>query len=129
MLGPIVAGAAAFLLPQRNDIGSAIVLVAVFTAGVALAAPSVRRPRPAVVGVALVALLALRFGDARTALLLAAVVAVGVAAVGARVRRIPLPSSHRWRTAAGSAFGHAAQSPTTRLAIPARPGSRACLRP
>jgi peptidoglycan/xylan/chitin deacetylase (PgdA/CDA1 family) len=100
LLGPIVAAAAAFLIPQRNDMGSAIVLAAVFTAGVALAAPAVRRPRPAVVGTALVALLALRFADARTALLLVAVVVVGLAALAARLRRVPIPRTQRWRTVA-----------------------------
>jgi peptidoglycan/xylan/chitin deacetylase (PgdA/CDA1 family) len=100
LLGPIVAAVAAFLVPQRTDMGSTIVLVAVFTAGVALAAPPVRRPRPTVVAGALVAFVSLRFVDARTALLLSAVFVVALAAVAAKVRRIPLPQPHRLRTAA-----------------------------
>ena len=50
LLGPVLAGVAAWLVPQRPDIGSAAALVAVFTAGAALAAPAIRRPHPFVLG-------------------------------------------------------------------------------
>ena len=46
LLGPVLAAVAAWLVPQRPDIGSAAALVAVFTAGAALAAPAIRRPHP-----------------------------------------------------------------------------------
>ena len=53
LLGPVLAGVAAWLIPQRPDIGSAAALVAVFTAGAALAgagdppaAPVRARPVP-----------------------------------------------------------------------------------
>ena len=60
LLGPVLAAVAAWLVPQRPDIGSAIALVAVFTAGAALAAPAIRRPHPFVLGGATAILVAAR---------------------------------------------------------------------
>src|SRR6185503_10472755 len=52
LLGPVLAAVAAWLVPQRTDLGSAAALVAVFSAGAALAAPPMRRARPFVLAIA-----------------------------------------------------------------------------
>jgi peptidoglycan/xylan/chitin deacetylase (PgdA/CDA1 family) len=100
LLGSFVALVAAWLIPQRPDPWSAIVLAGVFGVGAALAAPVVRRPRPTVVGPALVALIIIGFVGSRDLLLAVAVGAVFVAAVVSRFGRFGLPRTHRLRTLA-----------------------------
>jgi peptidoglycan/xylan/chitin deacetylase (PgdA/CDA1 family) len=100
LLGSILALVAAWLVPQRSDPGSAIVLAGVFGVGAALAAPRVRRPRPTVLvgSIAVVAIIAV--AGSRSIVLACAVGAVFVAAVCSRIARFSFPRVHRVRTAA-----------------------------
>ena len=100
LLGALIALVAAWLIPQRPDPWSAIVLAGIFGVGAALAAPVVRRPRPSVVGPALVALVIVGMVASRDVLLAIAVGAVFVAAVVSRFGRFGLPKTHRVRTLA-----------------------------
>jgi peptidoglycan-N-acetylglucosamine deacetylase len=99
LLGPILAGIAAWLIPQRPDVGSSVALVAVFTAGAALAAPAIRRPHPFVLGGATAILFLLAALQERDALLIAGVIGV-VAAAGAAMASRTGPPTHRLRTIA-----------------------------
>jgi peptidoglycan/xylan/chitin deacetylase (PgdA/CDA1 family) len=98
LLGPVLALVAAWLVPQRPDFDSAIVLAAMFGVGAALAAPRVRRPRPIVLVVAIAAFVIVRVSGTRFTLLLLAVLAVAVAALAARIGRVGMPRSYRLRT-------------------------------
>ena len=104
LLGPILAGVAAWLIPQRPDVGSAIALVAVFAAGAALAAPAIRRPHPFVLGGASAILVALAALHERDALLIIGVIGVVASAAAAVASRAAAPRtsgpSHRVRTIA-----------------------------
>ena len=91
VLGPILAAVAAWLVPQRPDIGSAAALIAVFTAGAALAAPAIRRPHPFVLGGATAVLVILAALHARDLLLLAGVLGVLGAAGATLVWRTHAP--------------------------------------
>jgi peptidoglycan/xylan/chitin deacetylase (PgdA/CDA1 family) len=86
-LGPVLAAIAAWLVPQRPDIGSAAALVAVFTAAAALAAPAIRRPHPFVLATAAGVLIVLAEFHARNILLIAGVLGViGAAGVALAAR-------------------------------------------
>jgi peptidoglycan/xylan/chitin deacetylase (PgdA/CDA1 family) len=98
LLGSLTALVAAWLIPQRPDFDSAVVLAALFGVGAALATPQVRRPRPIVFAVALAAFVLVRISGTRFTLLLLAVLAVFVAALAARIGRVGLPRSYRLRT-------------------------------
>jgi peptidoglycan/xylan/chitin deacetylase (PgdA/CDA1 family) len=100
LLGSFVALVAAWLIPQRPDPVSAIVLAGVFGVGAALAAPVVRRPRPSVVGPALAVLVVVGIVGTRDAVLAVAVGGVFVAAFVSRFGRLRLPRTHRLRTLA-----------------------------
>ncbi len=106
LLGPLLALVAAWLLPQRPDPGSAIVLTGVFGVGAALAAPTVRRPRPLVIAGAFATFVVIAFAGSRDTVLGFAVAAVFVAAIASRFGRIGLRrTTHRLRTLAlGSAL-------------------------
>ena len=105
LLGSFVALVAAWLIPQRPDAVSAIVLSGVFGVGAALAAPVVRRPRPTVIAGALALFALIAVAGSRSMVLGAAVAAVFVAAVVSRFGRFGLPRTHRLRTVAlGSAL-------------------------
>lgn len=91
ILGPVLATVAAWLIPQRPDVGSAAALVAVFTAGSALAAPAIRRPHPFVLGGAAAILVLLAGLHARNLLLVAGVLGVIGAAGAALAIRAPRP--------------------------------------
>jgi peptidoglycan/xylan/chitin deacetylase (PgdA/CDA1 family) len=95
LLGPPVALVAAWLVPQRPDPTSAIVLAGVFGVGAALAAPVVRRPRPTVVAGAFAVFAIAAIAGSRTLVLGLAVAAVFVAGVVSRFGRIGLPHTHR----------------------------------
>ena len=99
LLGPLLAGVAAWLVPQRPDIASAVALVAVFSAGAALAAPAVSRPHPWVLGACVVALFVLALAHARDALLIVGVIGVVLAAACAVAGGVPRPEA-RTRTVA-----------------------------
>jgi peptidoglycan-N-acetylglucosamine deacetylase len=99
-VGLLVALVAAWLVPQRPDTGSAIVLVSLFGIGAALAAPPIRRPRPSWLGAAIAVLVVVRIGGTRATLLALAVLAVGVAAIVARWVWRGTPHVHRLRTIA-----------------------------
>jgi peptidoglycan/xylan/chitin deacetylase (PgdA/CDA1 family) len=101
LLGPLLAAVAAWLVPQRPDLGSATALIAVFTAGATLAAPAMRRPHPFVLVIATVPLAGLALLHERSALLVLGVLGVVVAAAisVARARR-PAPPTRRLRTIA-----------------------------
>ena len=82
LLGPPLAAVAAWLVPQRPDVVSAAVLIAVFAAGAAVAAPAVRRPHPWVLAGGVAVVLVLALAHARGALLLFGVAGVtGAAAI------------------------------------------------
>ena len=100
LLGPMVALVAAWLIPQRPDTVSAIILAGVFGVGAALAAPVVRRPRPTVVGAAFVAFAIVAVVGSRAVVLGLAVALVFVAAVVSRFGRFGIPRTHRVRTLA-----------------------------
>ncbi len=100
LLGSFVALVAAWLVPQRPDPWSAIVLSGVFGVGAALAAPVVRRPRPSVILPAIIALVVVGAAVSRNAVLAVAVGSVFVAAVVSRFGRFGLPRTHRARTLA-----------------------------
>jgi len=100
LLGALLALVAAWLVPQRPDMGSAIVLAAVFGVGASLAAPPVRRPRPLVLGAAVLVFVVVRIDGTRGTLLGLAVVGVAAAALAARLGRFSMPSAHRMRTIA-----------------------------
>lgn len=100
LLGWLVALVAAWLIPQRPDASSAIVIAGLFGVGAALAAPVVRRPRPTVVGPALVALVVIGTIGSRDLLLTVAVALVFVAAVVSRFGRFGIPRTHKLRTLA-----------------------------
>ncbi len=100
LLGGLLALVAAWLIPQRPDLGSAVLLAGLFGIGGALAAPAVRRPRPPVLFVALALFLAVRLGATRATLLGLAVAGVGAAALAARFGRVGMPRAHRLRTIA-----------------------------
>jgi len=100
ILGAPLALIAAWLVPQRPDIGSAITLAALFGIGTALAAPPIRRPRPAVFVGAFAVFIVVRLAGTRATVLGLAVVAVVIAAATARAGRIGLPLTHRLRTIA-----------------------------
>ncbi len=91
LLGPILAGVAAWLVPQRPDIGSAAALIAVFTAGASLSAPAFRRLHPFVLGEATTVLVVLTVFHERNALLIVAVLGVIGAAIAALAARAPRP--------------------------------------
>ena len=92
LLGSFVALVAAWLVPQRTDATSAIILAGVFGVGAALAAPVVRRPRPSVIGGAFVALVVIAVAGSRGILLGFSVGAVFVAAIVSRFGRFGLPA-------------------------------------
>jgi peptidoglycan/xylan/chitin deacetylase (PgdA/CDA1 family) len=99
LLGPVLAVVAAWLIPQRPDLGSATALVAVFTAGATLAAPPIRRPHPFVLAIGTLPLIGLALLHARNALLVAGVIGVVVAAATSVVRaRPPVRRTRRLRT-------------------------------
>jgi peptidoglycan/xylan/chitin deacetylase (PgdA/CDA1 family) len=98
LLGPFLALVAAWLVPQRPDMGSAVVLAALFGIGAALAAPAVRRPRPIVLLAAVALLMLARLESTRAALLGLAVLAVLAAALAAVFGRVGIPRTHRLRT-------------------------------
>jgi peptidoglycan-N-acetylglucosamine deacetylase len=100
LLGPPVALVAAWLIPQRPDATSAIVLAGVFGVGAALAAPVVRRPRPVVVAGAFAVLAIAAIAGSRALVLGLAVGAVFIAGAVARFGRFGLPRTHRLRTLA-----------------------------
>ncbi|MDQ1434719.1 MAG: hypothetical protein QOF59_1535 [Actinomycetota bacterium] len=100
LLGWFVALVAAWLIPQRPDPASGIILAGVFGIGAALAAPVVRRPRPSVLGLALGALIVVALAGSRPIVLGVAVGAVFVAAVVSRFGRFGFPRTHRLRTLA-----------------------------
>ncbi len=79
---------------------SAILLSGVFGVGAALAAPIVRRPRPSVIGGALVVLGIVAIAGSRDIVLGFAVGAVFIAAVVSRFGRFGFPRTHRLRTLA-----------------------------
>jgi peptidoglycan/xylan/chitin deacetylase (PgdA/CDA1 family) len=99
LLGSILALVAAWLVPQRSDPGSAIVLAGVFGVGAALAAPRVRRPRPTVLAGAIAVLAIVAIAGSRSTLLGFAVGAVFVAAICSRIARFSIPRVHRARSA------------------------------
>jgi len=98
LLGPLVALVAAWLIPQRPDPWSAIVLAGVFGVGAALAAPVVRRPRPGVIAGALAVLALVSIVGSRAIVLALAVAMVFVAGVVSRFGRFGMPRTHRLRT-------------------------------
>jgi peptidoglycan/xylan/chitin deacetylase (PgdA/CDA1 family) len=100
LLGSLIAFVAAWLVPQRPDPVSGIILAGMFGIGAALAAPVVRRPRPSVLALALVALTIVALAGSRPIVLGIAVGAVFVAAVVSRFGRFGLPRTHRLRTLA-----------------------------
>jgi peptidoglycan/xylan/chitin deacetylase (PgdA/CDA1 family) len=99
LLGPVLAAVAAWLVPQRPDIGSAAALIAVFAAGAALSAPPIRRPHPFVLAGSTTILAVLAVSHERTALLIAGVLGVIGAAIAAVAARTPRPA-RRLRTLA-----------------------------
>jgi peptidoglycan/xylan/chitin deacetylase (PgdA/CDA1 family) len=99
LLAPFIALVTAWLLPQRPDLGSSIVLCALFGAGAALAAPGMRRPRPLVLAGAIAVLVAVRVAGTRTTLLWLCVLAVAAAALASRFGRVGMPRTQRARTA------------------------------
>jgi peptidoglycan/xylan/chitin deacetylase (PgdA/CDA1 family) len=100
LLGSLVALVAVWLIPQRPDPASGIILAGVFGIGAALAAPVVRRPRPSVLAPVLATLIIAAFAGLRPLVLGFAVVAVFVAAVVSRFGRFGFPRAHRLRTLA-----------------------------
>jgi len=101
VLGSMLALVAAWLVPQRSDPGSAIVLAGVFGVGAALAAPKVRRPRPSVFAGAIAAFTIVAIAGSRSIVLGFAVGAVFVAAICSRIVRLSSPrGQHRARTLA-----------------------------
>jgi peptidoglycan/xylan/chitin deacetylase (PgdA/CDA1 family) len=105
LLGSILALVAAWLIPQRPDAVSAIVLASVFGVGAALAAPVVRRPRPVVMGGAFAVLVVVAIAGSRALVLGFAVSAVFVAAMVSRFGPFRVRRTHRLRTIAlGSAL-------------------------
>jgi peptidoglycan/xylan/chitin deacetylase (PgdA/CDA1 family) len=100
LLGALLALVAAWLVPQRADMGSAIILASLFGVGASLAAPPVRRPRPLVLAGAFVVFVIVRIGGTRATLLGLAVIGVGLAALAARFGRVGMPGTHRMRTLA-----------------------------
>ena len=100
LLGFLVALVSAWLIPQRSDPGSAIVLSGVFGVGAALAAPIVRRPRPSVIAGALSVFALVAIVGSRSIVLGFAVGAVFIAAVVSRFGRFGFPRTHRLRTLA-----------------------------
>jgi peptidoglycan/xylan/chitin deacetylase (PgdA/CDA1 family)/ABC-type thiamin/hydroxymethylpyrimidine transport system permease subunit len=100
LLGSFVALVAAWLIPQRPDPTSGIILAGVFGIGAALAAPVVRRPRPSVLVLALGGLIVVALAGSRPIVLGVAVGAVFVAAVVSRFGRFGFPRTHRLRTLA-----------------------------
>ena len=80
LLGPPLGAIAAWLVPQRPDLGSAVALIAVFAAGAALAAPTVRRPHPFVLTIATLPLAVLALFHQRSTLLVLGVLGVTAAA-------------------------------------------------
>jgi peptidoglycan/xylan/chitin deacetylase (PgdA/CDA1 family) len=97
-LGIVLAAVAVWLVPQRPDIGGAIVLAALFGIAAAIAAPAVRRPRPLVFAAAVFVIFALRLESTRAVLLAAAFAAVVVAAFAAWFGRVGMPRTRRVRT-------------------------------
>ncbi len=93
----MLAFVAAWLVPQRLDVGSSIILAAIFGTGAALAAPAVHRPRPTVLAGAIGAFLVVQIVGTRFTLLALAVVAVTIAAVTARIGRVGMPRNYRVR--------------------------------
>jgi peptidoglycan/xylan/chitin deacetylase (PgdA/CDA1 family) len=104
LLGPLFAGIAAWLVPQRPDLGSAAALIAVFTAGAAFAAPAIRRPHPWVLGGTTALLLALAALHQRDALLIAGVLGVVVATGAALAAHAPRPARRTRALALGAAL-------------------------
>jgi len=104
LLGPVLAGVAAWLVPQRPDIGSAAALIAVFTAGAALAAPAIRRPHPFVLGGATMLLVVLAVLHERDALLVIGVLGVLGAAGAALAARTHRPVRRTRAIALGTAL-------------------------
>jgi peptidoglycan/xylan/chitin deacetylase (PgdA/CDA1 family) len=100
LLGSFLALVAAWLIPQRPDAVSAIVLASVFGVGAALAAPVVRRPRPVVIGGAFAVLVVVAIAGSRGLVLGLAVGAVFVAAMVSRFGRLHVRRTHRLRTVA-----------------------------
>ncbi|HVJ95274.1 MAG TPA: polysaccharide deacetylase family protein [Acidimicrobiia bacterium] len=98
LLAPFIAWVTAWLLPQRADLGSSIVLCALFGAGAALAAPGVRRPRPLVLGGAFAVLVVVRIAGTRTTMFWLCIAAVFGAALASRFGRVGMPRTQRGRT-------------------------------
>jgi peptidoglycan/xylan/chitin deacetylase (PgdA/CDA1 family) len=98
LLGPLLALVAAWLVPQRPDMGSGVVLSALFGIGAALAAPAIKRPRPVVFLATVAAFFLVRATATRTTVLWLAVAAVTVAALAARFGRVGMPRTQRLRT-------------------------------
>lgn len=103
LLGAPLAAVAAWLVPQRPDIGSAVALIAVFAAGAALAAPAMRRPHPFVIAITMVPVAALALFHQRDALLVLGVTGV-VAAAAVSLTRARRPA-RRLRPVRTFAFG------------------------
>ncbi len=100
LLGSFLALVAAWLIPQRPDAVSAIVLASVFGVGAALAAPVVRRPRPVVMAGAFAVLVVVAVAGSRALVLGFAVSAVFVAAMVSRFGPFRVGRTHRLRTVA-----------------------------
>jgi peptidoglycan-N-acetylglucosamine deacetylase len=101
LLGPVLAAVAAWLVPQRPDLGSATALIAVFTAGATVAAPAMRRPHPFVLVIATLPLAGLALLHERSTLLVLGVLGVIAAAAISVVRaRRRVPQTRRLRTLA-----------------------------
>jgi peptidoglycan/xylan/chitin deacetylase (PgdA/CDA1 family) len=98
LLGFVIALVAAWLVPQRPDVGSAITLSAMFGVGAALAAPGIRRPRPTVLAAGFGTFVVVNVAGTRFALLALVVFTVFFAAVAARIGRIGMPRTHRLRS-------------------------------
>ncbi len=92
--GIVVAAVAAWLVPQRSDLGSTIALASLFSAGVAIASPPARAVRRVLLGICVAIVLVVRLDHLRTALLVAAVVVVvGEAMLALVNQRRPAPST------------------------------------
>ena len=103
--GAIVAAVAAWLVPQRSDLGSTIALAVLFSVGVAIASPPARAVRRALLGVSVALLIVVRLDHLRTTLLIAAVALVAVEAGLALVnQRRAAPSTRSRRIAFASSI-------------------------
>jgi UDP-glucose 4-epimerase len=95
--GIVVAAVAAWLVPQRSDLGSTVALASLFSVGVAIASPPARAVRRVLLGICVAILIVVRLDHLRTALLVAAVVVVVGEAMLALINRRRSASSTRAR--------------------------------